>query len=91
MIALAGISAAVAGKLRIEGLGWIEPLNLYVVVSAESGTRKSIVVKHVSAPIEKYEAERIKTDKPVVVEAQAQRESRRALPGSSATGCRERA
>ena len=51
-IALAVLSAAAGGRVSVEVRpGWIEPVNLFVVVALPPGSRKSPVFKALSAPL----------------------------------------
>lgn len=57
LFALAVVSAAVAGKARIEiRPGWVEPLNLFICISLPPGERKSTVVRHATEPLLEHEA-----------------------------------
>ena len=51
-IALAVLSAAAGGRVAVEVRpGWVEPVNLFVVVALPPGSRKSPVFKALSAPL----------------------------------------
>lgn len=53
---LAVLATAVQGKARIQMKpGWVEPLNLFCLVVAEPGERKSAVLAQMKQPIEDYE------------------------------------
>lgn len=57
-IALAVLSAAAGGRVSVEVRpGWVEPVNLFVVVALPPGSRKSPVFKTLSAPL--LRAERV--------------------------------
>lgn len=58
MLALAAMSAAIAGRAEVlVSLGHVECLSLYVVVAMRSGTRKSAVFSEVFSPLKLYEAD----------------------------------
>lgn len=51
-IALAALSTAAGGRVSVEVRpGWVEPVNLFVVVALPPGSRKSPVFKALSAPL----------------------------------------
>ena len=56
MLVLAATAAAAAGKFIVKvRMGWIEPVNLYLVIALPPAERKSAVVSAISAPIEAFE------------------------------------
>lgn len=71
--ALALIAAAVQGKFCIEGKpNYQEQLNLFFLIIAKSGERKSSIIKTMTNAIYKYEAEENKRRKPIIAEDEAQ-------------------
>ncbi len=51
------LALCVQGKYQIQGKpDWIEPLNLYTVVVADPSERKSAIIKHMTKPIDSFEA-----------------------------------
>ena len=53
---LAVLATAAQGKARVQMKpGWVEPLNLFCLVVAEPGERKSAVLAQMKQPIEDYE------------------------------------
>lgn len=71
--ALALVAAAVQGKFCIEGKpNYYEPLNLYFLIIAKSGERKSSIIKIMTRSIYKYEMEENKRRQPVIAEQEAQ-------------------
>ena len=70
--ALALIAAAVQGKFCIEGKpNYQEQLNLYFLIIAKSGERKSSIIKTMTKAIYKYESEENKRRKPLIAEDEA--------------------
>ena len=56
-VSLGVLALCVQGKYQIQGKpDWIEPLNLYTVVVADPSERKSAVIKHMTKPIDNFEA-----------------------------------
>lgn len=54
--ALAALSCALQGKFKVHPKsGYDEPLNLYILLIANSGERKSLIVKLMTRPIYEYE------------------------------------
>lgn len=77
--ALALVAAAVQGKFCIEGKpNYYEQLNLYLLIIAKSGERKSSIIKTMTRSIYKYELEENKRRKPIIAEQEAQLNSWRA-------------
>lgn len=71
--ALALVAAAVQGKYCIEGKpGYQEQLNLYFLIIAKSGERKSSIIKIMTKAIYKYEMEENNRRKPLIAEQEAQ-------------------
>lgn len=71
--ALALIAAAVQGKFCIEGKpNYYEQLNLYFLIIAKSGERKSSIIKTMTRAIYKYEMEENKRRQPMIAEQEAQ-------------------
>jgi len=65
--ALAVVASTVQGKYVIEGkVDYTEPLNIYVLIIANSGERKSQIVKIMTKDILKYEDEENKRRKPEI-------------------------
>jgi hypothetical protein len=65
--ALAALSICVKGVYRIKGWdGWYEPLNLYSVIVADSGERKSALIALMTQPIIDFEREQEKRMLPIV-------------------------
>ena len=72
LAALALIAAAVQGKFYIEGKpGYKEQLNLFFLIIAKSGERKSSIIKTMTKAIYQYEAEENKRRKPIIAEQEA--------------------
>lgn len=64
---LAILALCLQGKFMIEGKkDWIEPLNLYIIIVANPGERKSAVVKHMTIPIREYETEENARLEPII-------------------------
>ena len=58
MLILSVVAAIVAGKAELEiRAGWKEPLNIYTVTVLPSGSRKTTVFRHATAPLYQYEKE----------------------------------
>jgi replicative DNA helicase len=58
LLSLAVLATASAKRFEVKiRPGWIEPVNLYLLVALASGTRKSVVFEAATAPIVEYEAE----------------------------------
>ena len=56
-VSLGVLALCVQGKYQIQGKpDWIEPLNLYTVVVADPSERKSAIIKHMTKPIDSFEA-----------------------------------
>jgi replicative DNA helicase len=71
MLVLAAVAAGVARHVEVVIKdGWSEPLNVYVAVVLESGTRKSAVFRDVVAPISAEEARRIAAGRDDLIQAQ---------------------
>lgn len=69
-LALAVLSVAASGKVRIEPRpGWIEPACLYVLVVLPPGNRKSEVFRHMTAPLRQAEKALVETARPAIAEA----------------------
>ncbi|HKZ02279.1 MAG TPA: DUF3987 domain-containing protein, partial [Pyrinomonadaceae bacterium] len=74
MQSLTVCSGAVAGRVRIQArLGWIEPLNLYGVVTMPPGNRKSAVFAAACEPLEGLERELIEAKRDLIAEAASER------------------
>lgn len=74
MLALAVCAAACAKRLEIRLKdGWIEPLNLFTITVLPSGNRKSAVFRHLTAPLEEYEAAEAVRLAPAIADASARR------------------
>lgn len=71
--ALALVAAAVQGKFCIEGKpNYCEQLNLYFLIIAKSGERKSSIIKTMTKAIYKYEMEENKRRQPMIAEQETQ-------------------
>ena len=71
--ALALIAAAVQGKYCIEGKpNYQEQMNLYFLIIAKSGERKSSIIKIMTRAIYKYEMEENNRRRPLIAEQEAQ-------------------
>jgi len=58
MVALSVLAASCAKVVEVEVRpGWVEPLNLYTIVSLEPGNRKSAVFRDAVKPLEDFEEE----------------------------------
>lgn len=70
---LALVASAVQGKFCIEGKpDYQEQLNLYFLIIAKSGERKSSIIKTMTKAIYKYEAEENRRRQPQIAEQEAQ-------------------
>lgn len=77
--ALALVAAAVQGKFRIEGKAdYREQLNLYFLIIAKSGERKSTIIKTMSRVIYNYEKEENNRRRPLIAEQESQMNNLRA-------------
>jgi replicative DNA helicase len=75
MIALAVIALTIAGKVDIQvEPDWVEPVNLFATVVQPPGTRKSAVMAHMTAPLERWEARQHAAVAPLIAEFEARRE-----------------
>lgn len=73
-VGLGVLSACAAGRADVEVRGsWVEPLNLYAVVSSAPGTRKSPVFSQMTAPLVEAERQMVELWRPKELEAQTQR------------------
>lgn len=74
ILSLAVCSGVVARRIEIQPrAGWIEPINLYVVILLDPANRKSAVFNAAFSPIRKIESELIQAAKPEVGAAQSDR------------------
>jgi replicative DNA helicase len=74
MQVLAVCAGAIAGHIRIQARpGWVEPLNLYIVVTMNPGNRKSAVFAAACEPLEEIERELIDTMRDLIAEAASER------------------
>lgn len=73
MLALAALSAATCGRLRIDAGSWSEMANLFVAVLAESAERKSAVVEAMTAPLLDAEQRLVEQAEPDILAAKARR------------------
>lgn len=72
MVCLGVLSAAVGGRVDIEARpGWREPLNLYLMSFSDPASRKTAVVKALSAPLRRAERRLRELVKPRHLEATA--------------------
>ena len=79
-LALAAVSGAVTGRAQVAvKAGWLEPLNLYLVIAMDSGEKKTPAMEAAVAPLEAMERELAEKAKPLIVEAQVEREIDQAL------------
>lgn len=70
-IALAVLSAAAGGRVAVEVRpGWVEPVNLFVVVALPPGSRKSPVFKTLSAPLLRAEKALCQQTWPLIEQAE---------------------
>jgi hypothetical protein len=69
MFALAGLATVCCGRVRVEPVsGWVEGLNLFIVVAMEPGSRKSQVHRAILEPIVAYERLLVETAAPDIAE-----------------------
>jgi len=69
MFALAALATVCGGRVQVEPVpGWVEGLNLFVVVAMEPGSRKSAVHRAILAPIVAYERLLVETAAPDIAE-----------------------
>jgi hypothetical protein len=74
LLSLAACAGVVARRIEIEPrAGWIEPINLYVVILLDPANRKSAVFNAAFGPIRKIESELIEQARPEVAVAQSNR------------------
>lgn len=87
MLALAVLAAAAAKRVRVVPTpGWVEPVNLYVVVALPSGERKSAVFRDATYPLRLLEDQQIELVGPLRAEAlQRQRIAEGALKKAEAS------
>lgn len=84
VLALATVSAAIAGKVRvhIDARDWVEPLNIYAVAILPPGARKSAVFEKFTEPLTTWERDRAREIGP------ARRAAEDALEATRATHAR---
>ena len=71
LLVIAVCSLAVAKRFQMEGSpGWREPLNLYVLIIMEPGTRKSAVSAEAVEPLNSWEIDQAKEIGPQIKEAE---------------------
>jgi len=76
LLALTMVGACVSRSVKVMARpGWIEPLNLYVLIVLAPGNRKSAVVAEIVAPMQEYEAELVQRMEPEYKSAKAKREA----------------
>ncbi len=74
LLSLAVCSAAISKRVEVQARpGWLEPVNLFVAILQEPGTRKSAVFAAAVKPLKEIEAERIEAARPDVAILQSQR------------------
>jgi len=74
-LVLGALAAAAGGRAEVEvRSGWREPTNLYAVVAAAPGTRKSAVFREVMDPLRTAERTLVDTISAEILEATTQRE-----------------
>ncbi len=74
LLALANCSAAIARKVVVEARpGWPEPVNLFVAILLEPGSRKSAVFADAIRPLRAKESAMIEAARPTVARAQSDR------------------
>src|SRR5262249_33253823 len=74
MLGLAVAGAGLAGKVVVRvRQGWVEPVNLFVVVALPPGERKSAVFREALAPVVDREASEQARMAPVIAAAQSER------------------
>lgn len=70
LMALIVCAGACAGRVRVQARqGWIEPVNLYVVVVLPPGNRKSAVFSAACKPLEEIEREQTEAMREVIAKA----------------------
>jgi putative DNA primase/helicase len=75
LLTLAALSAAIARNVEVEVWeGWVEPVNLFVVVALPPGEGKSPVFGVVIRPFESWERERAEQMRPLIAEKRAEHE-----------------
>jgi replicative DNA helicase len=75
VLALGSLSACVGGKAKIEiNPSYSEPLNIFVASVLGPGTRKSAVFADTVSPIEDWETDQAERMRPLVIEAEEQRQ-----------------
>jgi hypothetical protein len=74
LLSLAACAGMVARRIEISPrAGWVEPINLYVVILLDPANRKSAVFNAAFGPIRKIESELIEQARPEVAVAQSNR------------------
>ena len=82
LFALAALATVSGGRFVVEALpGWVEGLNLFVVVAMEPGSRKSAVHRAMLAPIVAYERLLVETAAPDIAEQHTIRQVAEAVHG----------
>jgi hypothetical protein len=81
MLGLACCAVALARRVEVQvRCGWREPVNLFTLVVQPPGTRKTQVLRDVTAPVEEYERREVERMRPEIAEAASRVEvSRRRL------------
>ena len=75
-VALGILATCLQGKVRVEGnIGHYEQTSLYVFLIAPPGSRKSAVIREMTAPIEDYELDYNERMKPQIRKTRQERES----------------
>ena len=79
-LSLAVCSAAISKRVEVQARpGWVEPVNLFVAILQEPGTRKSAVFSAAVKPLKDIEAERIEAALPEMAIQQSNRRQKEGL------------
>jgi len=74
MVGLGVVALTVAGKVEVQvEPDWVEPVNTFATVVQPPGTRKSAVMAHMTAPLERWEAKQHAEVAPLIAEFEARR------------------
>jgi len=70
MMTLAALATAAGGRIQVEvRRGWVEPTNLFIATAMPPGSRKSAVVRAVTAPLEDWERRALDHAMPEIADA----------------------
>ncbi|MFF0245042.1 DUF3987 domain-containing protein [Streptosporangium sandarakinum] len=72
--ALAAVSGAICGRVKVQCPNWQEPTNVWVVPVLAPGSRKSAVIERARGPLAEAEAELIEAKRDEILDAQTRRE-----------------